>query len=593
MHMSRIFACALAISAGLIPCVSAVGGESSSPFTVEANVKASSVRPGGELRVELTLGIPRGHLIYADSVEIDIAPGSPGRIAEITRPPASVKIDAASNQEALVYEGRAVFGLRIPVGHPEAGADEFSTRLQVGFQGCRETLCFLPENRYVDINVPVAGGADAYAGDEITATMKEERSDKYGDMGFLIAVVVAFCGGLMLSVSPCVYPLIPITAAVVSATGGARSWKRGLAHTLVYVFGLSVAYAVLGAAVARVGGAFGVLSSHWAVVTVVGTLLVVLSWSLFGAYDLQVPAGLRSRLGARRAGGILGLFAMGLVSGLAVSPCVAAPIAAALTYISTTGDVVLGATLLFATAWGMSALLILVGTFPGLAGKLPKAGNWMQAVKTTLGVMLVLAALYMLRPVLPTAMFTPWVAVPLVAFGLWRVARRGDPGASRRKLLVRAIGLTALVFGGYSGAGAVLADVGYVPVISELYPPQIAQVDSPIDFRMDYEDALRQARQAGQPVMMFFTTETCLACHELERTVFARDEVAREAERFVAIRVDVAAPELADWLLETYGVTGAPTVVWLSSAMRLRSDLTVIGSDISPEEFLRRMRDVR
>ncbi len=597
----------LLLAAGVLLVQAAVRAqEVPSGYTLEARVESASARPGEAFVATLTLRIPPDHLVHADAVEIAIAEGSAGRILEIEKPPPLEHVDPFSGETVFEYEASAAFRLRIRV--PADATGTFETRVGLTYAGCSGSFCALPETLTAELSVPVegppAGGAGEEAGEpagkekpaepEAPAAAEPEAApaEDLADRGFLLALLAALGAGLMLSLSPCVYPLIPVTAAVVAATGGDRNWKKGLSHTLVYVLGLSLTYAGLGALVAALGGTFGAVSGHWAVLAAIGVLFLVLSWNLFGVFELELPAGLRSRLAAKRAGGVVGLLSMGALSGLAVSPCIAAPIAAVLTYISTTGDVLFGAALLFVIAWGMSALLILAGTFPGLAQKLPRAGSWMLAVKTGLGVVLVVASVYFLKTVLPAWLFTPWLALPLVALGLWRGVRKTDLAAPRAKRALRAAGITALVLGLYFGTGAALRGAD-VPVLSALYPREIMGAPSKLHFREDLETALEEAKADRKPAMIFFTGKTCAGCRELERTVLSRDDVASEAKRFVVLKADVGRRDLPEGFLKRFGVRGAPTVVWLDGDGEVQDDLTLVGSDISPEGFLARMRKVR
>ena len=198
-----------------------------------------------------------------------------------------------------------------------------------------------------------------------------------------------------------------------------------------------------------------------------------------------------------------------------------------------------------------------------------------------------------LRPVLPAWSFTVWLAAPLIGIGLWRgIVVRTPFDAPRGRRALRAAGIAALVFGLYFGVGTLIRAGVPVPVVSALYPGTILRSSSRIPFRTDYRKAMAEARELARPVMIEFTGETCPACRELESGVFSRDGVAAEAERFVSIQVDVDRPDLPGDVLGRYGVKGVPTVVWIDSGGNVLDALTVTGSDIAPEEFLRRMKQV-
>ncbi|MHC4200503.1 MAG: protein-disulfide reductase DsbD family protein [Planctomycetota bacterium] len=579
-----------------------------SPFAVNAHAGYAAARPGEEFPVALVFDIADKHKIYEESVKIDAAPGSKTKLLRIERPRALEKHDGATGEVRKVYLGRTVFRLAVEAPGPTVERPgEVRVALSVSFQGCSETVCFLPETRPLELRLPVRpeGRPPELVNRELftplpatplPATKGEPPApaDDFTRRSPLVAILLAFAFGLLLSFTPCVYPLVPVTVAVIGARTGAGGWRKGLLLSLVYVLGLSVTYAALGVIAAKGGSSVGAASQHWAVVTVMAVVFVALAVSLFGVYDLEIPSSWQSKLRMRRAGGPVGIFLMGMLSGLVATPCVAAPLASVLVFIATTGSIVLGAAMLFAMAWGMGALLILAGTFSGLSSKLPKAGGWMVGVKTALGIVLLFAALYFLRPVLPVWAFTAWLAVPLFVLGVWRgVWKRTAPDTPRGRLALRAAGLAAFVLGTYLGVGALIREGMPAPLMSALYPDEVVPSPSKITFRTDYEAALREAEASRRPVMIDFVLPNCSGCRQLEENVFSRDDVAAEAKRFVTTRVDLAAaPVPVEELKARYRIFGAPSVVWIDTSARIRHDLTVADGGVAPEEFLRRMRAV-
>jgi len=588
--MRRAFLFGMTVTAAA--CTFAAAGE---PFDVRAYAGYDGVRPGETVPVAVVLDVAPAHWVYMESVEIGPAPGTAARIVGEERPPSVTHHDSATGFASEAYAGRVVFRLEVELPRELAeGVGTVILALSVRFTGCSESLCFPPQTRNVHLSLPLRpeGESPGLVNGELFGP-GQRRATGYGDMGLALALLTAFAGGLILSLTPCIYPLIPVTAAVVAAAGGGLSWRKGLALTLVYVMGLSLVYAAAGAAAAKAGGLVGAASRHWAAVSAIAAIFVALAFSLLDVYELTLPAGWRTKLSVGRAAGPVGVFAMGMLSGLVASPCIAGPIAGVLLHISTTGDVFFGAMLLFTMAWGMSALLILAGTFSGFMSVLPKSGGWMLVVKTFLAVVLLVASVYYLRPVLPAWSFTAWLAAPLIGIGLWRgVLVRTPLEAPRARRALRAAGIASLVFGLYFGAGALIRAGVPAPVVSALYPGTILKSPSRIPFQTDYQEAMAEARDSARPVMIEFTGETCPACREIESRVFSRDDVAAEAERFVSIQVDVDRPDSPDDVIGRYGVQGVPTVVWIDRSGNVLDALTVTGSDIAPEEFLRRMRAV-
>jgi thiol:disulfide interchange protein DsbD len=596
------------LAAALVVPAPAAGGEAArpeSPFIVTVHAGLESIRPGEELPVAIVFDIAEKHKIYDDdlsALEVGLAPDEGAKlVGKVKRPLPHEKFDSATGKTRRVHEGRAVFRFAVEASGPEPGeAGRTLVKVRVRFEGCSETICFLPDVRTLELAVPVRpeGAPAVRANAELFEDAYAEPAaapDDFTGRSPLVAILFAFLFGIALSFTPCVYPLVPVTLAVIGAKSAEGGWRRGLALSLVYVLGLSVTYAALGVIVAKGGATVGATSTHWVVVTAVGIVFLALAASLFGVYDLEMPASWQAKLRMGRKGGPVGVFAMGLLSGLVATPCVAAPLYTVLTFIARTGSVFLGGAMLFAMAWGMGVILVLVGTFSGLQSKLPKAGGWMLKVKTALGVIVVVAALYFLRPVLPAGAFAAWFAIPLIAIGVWRgVIVRAAPDAPRGVLALRAAGIATLVFGLYLGGGALVRAGMPAPGISYLYPDEIVPSPSLVEFRTDYAAALAEARAARRPVMLDFVKPNCPGCRELEHNVFSREDVARESEAFVRVRVDINDPPVpVEELKDAYGIEGAPTVVWLDGDGKPMHDLTVADGGIAPEEFLRRMREAK
>jgi thiol:disulfide interchange protein DsbD len=400
--------------------------------------------------------------------------------------------------------------------------------------------------------------------------------------GSWLAYLVAFAGGVLTSLTPCVYPLIPIT---VSIFGARKAGSRGEAALLsgLYVLGIAVTYSALGVGAALTGQAFGSVMQNGWVMGGVALVLVVLAASMFGAFDLALPSSLQERLQKVGGAGRAGAFAMGLVAGVIAAPCTGPVLAAALTFIAATGSVALGVGIMFPYALGMGLLFFLIGAF---SISLPKSGAWMETVKSVFGAaLLAMAGIYLkdllpgLRPIfsaLPAAaVVAGLVAGAGVMFGALHHSFHGGPA----ERALKAFGLTLLVGGVIYGAGAAgarerhRAAAGFAWLHAE-------------------PEAVALARAERRPVIVDFWAEWCTACKELDKVAWADPRVREAAARFVKVKVDGTEdrPEIQA-IQERYRVQGMPTVVFIDSAGLQVSD-RIIGA-VDADEMLQRLRAVK
>jgi len=340
--------------------------------------------------------------------------------------------------------------------------------------------------------------------------------------------LASFGAGFLTSLTPCVYPMIPITLAIFGARGQDVSRKRAIGLATAYVIGMGVTYSVLGVTVAMVSGAsgFGTQLAHPVVVIPLVILFLALAASMFGAFELNLPAGVQAKLNQIGGKGFGGAFAMGLVGGLIAAPCTGPFLAGLLAYVSTTGSVAAGGSLLFVYAIGMGVLFWALAAF---ALSLPKSGAWMEMVKSVGGVALLWAALYFLRPLVPQLRLfaSPelWfllgsigVAVIGILLGAIKLSFHGSPGEKARK----AIGVVLVVVGAYAAWDWKATPKQHLPWV-----------------RGDEVAAFARARAEGKGVMVDFSATWCGPCEELEVTFGYDDVYEAITTSFVPLKFDV------------------------------------------------------
>jgi thioredoxin:protein disulfide reductase len=365
---------------------------------------------------------------------------------------------------------------------------------------------------------------------------------------------ILFIAGVLTSLTPCVYPLIPITVSVFGARQPEhRARSMGLSAT--YVLGIAAMYSVLGLFAALSGKAFGSFLSSPAVIAVLAVFLVALAASMFGAFDIALPYALQQKLSGVKGAGFAGAFGMGLVAGIVAAPCTGPVLAGVLAFVATKRSAVLGFWMLFTYAIGMGLLFFVLGA---TSLRLPRSGAWMETVKSVLGVALVAAAVTLLLPFLPRPPALP-VSERNVALMAGLLAFAG--------VLAGALSLS---FHGPSaekalkGGALLLLLMGIGVRFGWIGSPR--SVPAQIPWLHDEKLAVQQSRASGKPLLIDFGAEWCAACKELDVHTWTDPQVAQEAkEKFVPLKIDATDDnETNDALLKKYGVPGLPTVLMVA-----------------------------
>ncbi len=559
---------------------------------------AFSARVAGADAVEVRYVIAKGYYLYRDKLRFTLEPaavsaGSP------QLPPGLVHKDEFFG-ETRVY--RDEVRITLPIRGDAPNGRVVLTAIS---QGCADVgVCYVPVEQKTELRLAAATAADAgaapVAGDGAASRLftgsrapaspavaaKGEDAQIaelfHGETWLLILSFFGF--GLLLSFTPCVLPMVPILSGIIIGQGQQMTRGRGLLLSGVYVLGMAITYTLAGVAAGLSGALLSAaLQNPW-VLGSFAAVFVALAMSMFGFYELQLPTALQSRLasasGRLHGGHYAGVFAMGVLSALIVGPCVAAPLAGALLYISQSGSAALGGSALFAMALGMGVPLLVVGASAGAL--LPKAGPWMEAVKRFFGVMLLAVAIYLVSPVLPvTVQMLAWAAL-LIFTGIYlRAVDSLPPAAGGWQRFGKGLGVIALVAGvaylagALSGGRDVLQPLSGFQSRSETTAgPGVAfqRVSSPAEL-----DAAISAA-SGKIVLLDFYADWCVSCKEMERYTFTDPAVQTRLAGMVKIQADVTAntPEHKA-LLKRFRLFGPPGIVFFDPAGREIQGLRVIG----------------
>ncbi len=599
-----------------------------------------SVELTGERQVRLRFDIAPGYYMYRDQFKLELEGGTLG---PIQWPTPKRKFDETFNKEVETYRERLT--LDVPV----TAAGGAPVHLVLTGQGCADKgLCYPPLSSDLllglrgfggDGSVKIAAAKNAMSGfglaeavaaspagagnagsTEPTSTSSPgaktsdalELADGAGLQRLLesgqlkAALLAAFLLGVLMSFTPCVLPMVPILSSIIVGQGSQVSRRRGFLLALSYSQGMALVYTALGVAAALIGGGLAAyLQQPW-VLAVFGLLLVVLSLSMFGVYELQLPTRFTSSVSGvtqRLPGGrYASVFVMGALSALIVSPCVAAPLATLLVYIGQTGDVALGGGALYALACGMSVPLLLVGLSAGTL--LPRAGAWMDSVKYFFGLLLLAVALWIVQSILPHVLVQGlWGAWLIGLAGLLGLFHATEPHAPRTWLR-KSLAVAAAVFGlaqfvGVAAGGtdplkplAGLA-LGAASATAGTLPGAAAANGGEVAFRKvatvaELDEALRTA---GKPVMLDFYADWCVSCKEMERYTFTDPRVAAQLRGMLLLKADVTANSEADReLLKRFRLFGPPGTIFFDAKGGEITQVRVIGFQ-KAERFLQSLSE--
>ncbi|MBO9689350.1 MAG: protein-disulfide reductase DsbD [Mitsuaria chitosanitabida] len=582
----------------------------------------------GDREFQVNFTIAPGYYMYRDQFKLE---PTGGKLSDIAWPTPKRKFDETFQKEVETY--REHLSIKVPVEAVEAAP----LKLVLTGQGCADKgLCYPPMKSELTLGLKGFGGdgavkigaaPDALSGFGVSSAVaapvqsaapesaKAAAPEAAGGTGSMLEDVLAkgnlwtivalyFGAGVLLSLTPCVLPMLPILSSIILGQGSAPSRARGFSLAFSYSLGMSIVYTALGVAAGLAGrGLAADLQEPW-VLTLFAVALVAFSLSMFGVYEIQLPSrftgGVSGVTQKLPAGKFFSVFVMGALSALIVSPCVAAPLAGALVYISKTGDVVLGGSALFALSWGMSVPLLLLGVSAGTL--LPRAGAWMEQVKYFFGLLLVAVALWIVQPVLPAVIAQLlWgaILVAVAAFlGLFQRNDANTPGVWLRK----SVGLAALVFGmaqfigvaaggtdtlkplagvvGSGGASKGAAGAG-VASSGELHFRKVKSV-------AELDEVLRSA---GKPVMLDFSADWCRSCKEMEAFTFSDARVQAKLAGAVLLQADVTANNADDRdLLKRFHLFGPPgTIFFDAKGQELSTGTRVIGFQ-NAERFLQSLQ---
>lgn len=578
---------------------------SENPLTAEARLDISTDPKIAFVVIDLKLVEP--YKAYLDRFKLVVEEPTDVKVEPFQLTPVVQFMDTFSKKMKDGIKKHATMTAKVVMPNAESAK---SLKLKLTYQACTTEHCLFPKN--IVLSPTLAAGKSGHVAQEKTSERKP-ASDESGaasgggssefekamGKGLVSAILFMFVAGFLTSLTPCIYPMIPITLAILGASerragsradGSSKHSKfRSFLLSVFYVLGIAVTYSILGVTAASTGALFGSALSNIYVVSGLALLFVAMGLSMYGLYEIQAPAFIRDRVRQGKSEtGYFSSFAMGLAAGVVASPCIGPVLVSVLAYIAQTQDKMLGLILLFSFAMGMGLLFIALGTSSSLLQKVPKAGAWMDGVKFLFGTTMVAMAIYYVAPVYPDWAVRALIGLAVVliasAYGAFAPATTGASQVKKGATVAAfCIGIALMMVSALEKSGVQLAAApGATPAASA----KVAK----LDWQKYSDEALAAAIAEKKPVLVDFWADWCGACHELEELTFPDARIQELSKDFVLFKIDATnESEEIDRLKKKYRVMGLPTMVFYDTSGQIRTDLTVTGF-MKADEFLARMQ---
>ncbi len=531
--------------------------------------------------------IAEGHYLYRDKMQISASDAS-----VVAKPlvlsAGEAKDDPIFNKTLYVYHHFADAAL--PYQYTDSGDKEVT--FKVKYQGCSEIsgICYPPQTKKFTVTLSPISEAQAAASDSSQSepvSEQDEIANALRSGNTWLTLIIFFGAGLLLAFTPCVFPMVPILSGIIVGQGEDITTRKAFYLSLVYVLAMAMTYTIVGILVGLSGENIQAWFQNPWIIGSFAAIFVALSFSMFGFYELQMPASIQSKLvnisNSQQGGNIVGVAIMGFLSALIVGPCVTAPLVGALIYIAETGDAVLGGMALFSLSMGMGAPLLVIGAS---AGKfLPRAGAWMDAVKAVFGVLLLGLAIWLLERVAPAgATMALWAALIIVSAIYMGAVDGLTEGGSGWKKLWKGLGVLLLIYGiilliGLAGGNRNIFQPlkglggvsGTTVAVEHLNFTQIKGVDG-------LNAELAKAKAAGKTVMLDFYADWCVSCKEMEALTFADPAVQAALAGVVLLQADVTPNDDKDTeLYKHFGIIGPPSIMFFGADGLERRNYRVVG----------------
>jgi len=561
-------------------------------FKVSAKVNGDVI----ETRIEL-----------ADKIHINDA-----SLKYIITKPKQFELDV-QRPEGHIQNGDKVYtkevAIDIPISKITSHDINGSFTLKIALEGCSDDgICYNPIEKEFNLKVPEPSFFS-----KLKALLDESNSANIVDVltheSSAFIILLFFIFGVLLSLTPCIFPMIPILSSIIVSQAGKErpTVFKGFITSLIYVLSMAVTYTIVGVLSGLLGADIQSAMQSPYMFFIFALIFFALALSLFGYYEIQLPASWQSKINSisdsAQGKGIISTAIMGFLSAFIIGPCVAPPLAGAVLFISKSGDAVLGGTALFAMSMGMGLPLILVGI--GAGKFMPKPGGWMSTVSKTFGIIMLAVSIFMIGKIVPS-----WLEILLWSLLFMGTALyMGVFDSSRYKGALRLFQLLALVFllygaslfiGLLSGSDSMLR-----PFEKFTQPPQVVassevangattkEIEKTSGLGYSIERLLKEVKESKKPVIVDFNKQSCPSCRELENITFVDPKVKKELERFTFISIDVTKNTPEDRaLLKKYDLMGTPNIIFFDKDNNFLRKKSLTGY-VPPEKFLKHLQSIK
>ena len=527
---------------------------------------------------------------FTIGTEVRVDESDQYKISNVIFPDHEIIKNEALNKQLALFSGETVINLQGKLS-AKASADTIFVTGNLYYQGCNDATCLAPREKPFTIAIPVVEKREQIVStnqeyfnginsDPASKTGETEESEagfnvkqSFSQRGTFLTFLLIFLGGLGLVLTPCIYPMIPITVSYFGGQAGGKKSKRFI-MALLYVLGLATTNSILGTLAALSGGLVGGLLSNPFVLMGIAAILIALALSMFGLYEISLPAAL-NQLGSGNEGGYIGSLIMGLTLGIVAAPCIGPFIIGLLTYVAAVGNAFLGFAMFFTLSIGMGLPFLFLGYFSSQIDKLPNAGEWMVGVRKIFGFILIGMAIYFLQALIPDNIYNILFPLFFLIAGIYLLLIEKSGEQNRIFATIkRIIAITAIFLSGW-----------FMKPSDQLVAAQ------EIQWQKYSENSYQEAIADQKPVIMDFSAEWCVKCEELEEITFKDPRVVELSRKFHMFKVDLTnrQSERVEKIRQKFDVKGLPTVIFLDQKGREKRELRVLGF-VKPKRFAEKMR---